>query len=104
MRGSLTDAETILWSRLKGRGLQGWRFRRQHPIGPFIADFACARARLIIEVDGATHSTQDERDADARRTAYLESCSWYVLRIRNADVYENLNGVLNTILMHLPSE
>lgn len=101
MRGELTDAETILWSRLQGRRLNGWRFRRQHPVGPFIADFACARARLIVEVDGATHSSNQERAYDDERTRYLEAQSWSVLRVWNSDVYDNLNGVLNTIIMRL---
>ncbi len=104
MRGALTDAETIVWSRLKGRGLNGWRFRRQHPVGPFIADFACARASLIIEIDGATHSSPEERAYDANRTRYLEEKGWRVIRVTNADVYENLNGVLNTILWRLDAE
>ena len=104
MRGALTDAETIMWSRLKGRGLGGWRFRRQHPIGPFIADFACASAKLVVEVDGATHSSPVERSYDQARTNYLEARGWTVLRVWNTDVYDNLNGVLDTILRHLPSE
>ena len=101
MRGSLTDAETIVWSRLQARRLGGWRFRRQHPVGPFIADFACTRAKLIVEIDGATHSSEQERAYDAERTQYLEARGWSVLRVRNSDVYDNLTGVMNTILMRL---
>lgn len=101
MRGTLTDAETIVWSRLQGRRLGGWRFRRQHPVGPFIADFACTRARLIVEIDGATHSSNSERGYDAERTRYLEAQGWSVLRVWNSDVYDNLTGVMNTILMRL---
>lgn len=101
LRGQLTDAETILWSRLQRKQLHGYRFQRQLPIGPFIADFACRSAKLVIELDGATHSTADERDADAQRTAYLEAQGWGVIRFWNADVYDNLNGVLNSILMRV---
>ena len=70
LRKTLTDAEAILWSKLQRKGLHGYRFRSQHPVGPFIADFACHEARLIIELDGATHSTEDERLEDAKREAY----------------------------------
>ncbi len=102
LRKTLTDAEAILWSKLQRKALHGYRFRRQHPVGPFIADFACTEARLIIELDGATHSTQDERLEDAKREAYLRSQGWGVIRFWNADVYDNLNGVLESILQRLP--
>ena len=72
LRRKLTDAETILWSRLRGGGLNGWRFRRQHPVGNYVADFACVKAHLIIEVDGATHSSPKQRAHDAARTTYLK--------------------------------
>jgi very-short-patch-repair endonuclease len=102
LRSNLTDAETILWSKLRRKQLGGYRFHRQHPVGPFIADFACREAHLIVELDGATHSTQDERAADAQRTAYIEAQGWYVLRFWNAEVYDNLHGVLESILQRLP--
>ena len=101
-RKDLTDAEAILWSKLQRKGLHGYRFRRQHPVGPFIADFACHEARLIIELDGATHSTDAERLEDAKREAYLQSQGWGVVRFWNAEVYDNLNGVLESILQRLP--
>ena len=102
MRRKLTDAETILWSRLKGRQMDGWHFRRQHPVGPFIADFACAARRLIVEVDGATHSTDAEIAHDRRRTAFLAEQGWTVLRFWNDEVYRNLDGVLMMISNCLP--
>src|SRR6185295_281457 len=86
LRRELTDAERVLWSRLKGRQL-GWQFRLQHPIGPYIADFACARLKLIVEVDGATHSSATERAHDDRRTRFLEQQGWGVIRLWNDDVY-----------------
>ncbi len=96
LRRRLTDAETILWSRLR-RDAHGLRFRRQHPVGPFIADFACVSARVIVEVDGGTHATDAERAYDARRDAFLCSQGWRVLRVANVDVYERLDAVLEFI-------
>jgi very-short-patch-repair endonuclease len=96
LRRKLTDAETMLWSRMR-KDAYGVRFRRQHPIGPFIADFACVRARLVVEVDGATHSTDVERDYDARRDRYMRARGWYVLRFRNDDIYDALGDVVERI-------
>ncbi|KPP81294.1 MAG: putative DNA methylase [Oceanicaulis sp. HLUCCA04] len=102
LRRKLTDAETILWSRLRGGGLNGWRFRRQHPVGNYVADFACVKAHLIIEVDGATHSSPKQRAHDAARTTYLKNEGWRVLRVWNTDIYDNLNGVMDALLAALP--
>jgi very-short-patch-repair endonuclease len=96
-RKALTRAETILWSRLKEGRAHGYRFRRQHPIGPYIADFASLRARLVIELDGETHSTDEERAHDARRDAFLSKRGWRVMRFWNSDVYKNLDGVVDAI-------
>ena len=93
----MTDAEVILWSRLRRNAIDGRRFRRQHPIGPYIADFVCLPVRLVVEVDGATHSTDDEIRHDERRDAYLRRCRFRVLRFWNREVYENLDGVLDAI-------
>ncbi|MEZ6028707.1 MAG: DUF559 domain-containing protein [Hyphomonadaceae bacterium] len=102
MRSEMTRAEVILWTRLKGRQLRGYQFNRQKQIGPYFADFACAAARLVVEVDGATHSTAEERAYDAARTALIEREGWTVLRVWNSDVYENETGVVETILRYLP--
>lgn len=101
LRRKLTDAERILWSRLKGKQL-GWQFRIQHPVGPYIADFACVRLKLIVELDGATHGSADERAHDMRRTQYLEDLGWGVVRYWNDEVYRNLDGVLDGISARLP--
>jgi crossover junction endodeoxyribonuclease RuvC/BirA family biotin operon repressor/biotin-[acetyl-CoA-carboxylase] ligase len=95
LRRKLTSAETILWWRLKG--VHGLHFKKQHPVGPFIADFACAAARLIIEVDGGTHGTDAERCYDARRDAWLARQGWRVVRIANADVCEGSQNLVETI-------
>ncbi len=102
LRRELTDAERILWSRLKGKQLRGWQFRVQHPVAPYILDFACVPLRLGIELDGATHSTVEEREHDARRTAFVREQGWQVIRFWNADVYTNLHGVIESIMMRLP--
>jgi len=70
-RRNLTDAEVLMWVRLKGKP-EGLHFRRQHPVGPYIADFYCAAARLGVEIDGQVHDEDDVVVRDARRTAYLE--------------------------------
>jgi very-short-patch-repair endonuclease len=102
LRRRLTGAETILWSRLRPRASSAPRFRRQHPIGPFIADFACALHRLVIEVDGSAHWTETERAYDLRRERYLQSLGWHVVRIRNDDVYKRLDETLAAIFAALP--
>ncbi len=101
LRQSMTKAEVILWGSLRKRGLNGARFRRQHPIGPYIADFACPAAKLVVEVDGATHSTTDELAYDDGRTKYIESQGWTVIRVNNSDIYENMDGVWRTMSARL---
>jgi very-short-patch-repair endonuclease len=80
LRNHMPDAEVILWSRLRRQAVSGRSFRRQHPIGPYIADFACLSLRLVIEVDGESHCSAQELAYDARRTAYMKSRRWEVLR------------------------
>ena len=93
----MTRCETIIWTRLQRRQLMNLHFRKQHPTGPYIADFACVRARLIVEIDGETHWQDHERRRDARRTAFLEDQGWTVLRVWNDEVYRNEQGVVDTI-------
>ena len=102
LRGSLTKAEAVLWAHIRRGALNGWKFRRQHPVGPYVADFACVPAGLIVEVDGATHSTSEQQARDARRTAYLQERGWRVFRVLNTDVYENLDGVMRGLAAALP--
>ena len=96
-----TSAEAKIWRVLRNRALNGWKFRRQHPIDRFIVDFACVEAKLIVEVDGATHSTEAETAWDADRTRLIEACGFALLRITNADIHENRDGVCETILAAL---
>ena len=97
LRSTMPDAEVILWSFLRKGRQNGLRFRRQHPLGPYITDFACIAARLVIEVDGPSHWTDDGRTYDRQRTAYLEKHGWRVVRICNEDIYRNLDAVLEHI-------
>ncbi len=96
MRGQPTDAERILWQRLRHDiQIAGSHFRRQALIGPFIVDFASRRAKLVVELDGGQHDTQ--RAADARRTRFIEGRGYRVLRFWNNDVLGNIDGVLSEI-------
>lgn len=97
LRRHMTDAETILWSKLRGRRLDGLKFRRQHAIKSYVADFACIEANLVIEVDGATHAAKAEREHDAIRSRVLAREGWRILRIRNQDVTKNLYQMLQLI-------
>ena len=101
LRAAQPSAEAKLWSRLRNRRLHGFKFVRQEPVGPYFADFCCREEKLILEVDGATHSSDDDRAHDERREAFLKREGYRVLRAYNAEVYENLDGVLETILATL---
>ena len=101
LRKSDTAAEQRLWESLRSRRLQNMKFVRQLPVGPYIADFACSAPWLIVEVDGATHSTAEEVAYDADRTTYLETQGYRVLRAGNHDVFTNLGGVLESIMLAL---
>ena len=101
LRASQTSAEDKLWQALRNRKLARWKIRRQWPIDRYIVDFACLAGKLIIEVDGATHSTPEELARDAERARILENCGFQILRVANDEVYRNLDGVLETILAEL---
>jgi very-short-patch-repair endonuclease len=88
----MTDAERLLWSRLRRRQVFGLRFRRQHPIGPFIADFACTQAKLVVELDGGQHALTGGKDA--ARTRWLERSGYRVLRFWNNDVLTHIDAVV----------
>ncbi len=102
MRHEPTPAEQVLWKRIRKNQVAGYKFRRQHMIDRFIGDFFCPQARLIIEVDGAIHDYTVEEDA--ARQEFLESLGLRVLRFSNADVLQNIEGVLKVIgeVLHNP--
>ena len=93
LRRRMTLPEVTLWQALRGQK-QGARFRRQHPVGPFILDFWCESARLAVEIDGQTHDHPDQARHDARRTEWLTTQGIRVWRVPARDVLSNLDGVL----------
>ena len=95
LRRRQTDAERILWFRLRDRRLANLKFKRQVPIGGFVVDFCCSDAKLIIELDGGQHARLEARDQD--RTTALEAMGYLVLRFWNNDVLKNIDGVLEEI-------
>jgi very-short-patch-repair endonuclease len=95
LRENQTDVENKLWSQLRGRQLNGVKFRRQHPIGPFVVDFCCVERGLVVELDGSQHV--ERSDADERRTKILERFGYRVLRFWDNELLNNLNGVLERI-------
>ena len=100
-RRELTAAENVLWQEIRRKQVGGFYFRRQVPIGPYIADFACVKEKLVIEVDGIGHAEPDEIARDAKRTAYLENLGWSVVRFMNVDVFDETDAVVESIWLHL---
>jgi len=96
MRKNPTDAERRMWRSLRDRQLGGYKFRRQMPIGPYIADFACVQARVVVEVDGSQHLESVEYDQE--RHAYLQAQGYKVVRFWNHDVLKHTNVVLEKML------
>jgi very-short-patch-repair endonuclease len=96
LRAETAPAEQKLWQRPRDRQLDGLKFRRQVPLGQYVADFVCREARLVVELDGPSH---DEReDHDAQRTLFLEAQGLRVIRFLNEDVHQDIDAVLRTIL------
>ena len=99
LRASQTDAERLLWLRLRDRRLNGAKFRRQVPLGPYIVDFVCMESKLVVELDGGQHGEQVSYDA--ARTEFLKTQGFRVLRFWNNELLENEQGVLTTIVNEL---
>ncbi len=97
LRKKETFAEALLWRYLRNRQVENAKFRRQHNIGPFIADFYCSEDRLVIEVDGPPHYTPEKKIYDANRTAYINDQNIEVIRFSNGDVLGGLESVLEEI-------
>jgi very-short-patch-repair endonuclease len=98
LRREATEAERRLWAVLRDKRLAGYRFRRQHPVGGFIVDFACTRHRLVVEANGSQHT---DAASDASRTAFLQKQGWRVLRLWNNDILSRTEAVIETILQAL---
>ena len=98
LRRRQTEEEQKLWARLRDRRLNGLKFRRQAPCGPYVADFLCEEASLVVELDGSQHGEALNREADVTRTIALNRLGYEVLRFWNVDVKTNLDGVLDLIV------
>src|SRR5436853_3719947 len=97
LRANSTSAEASLWRQLRRLETKGTHFRRQVPIGAYVADFACLASRLVIEIDGSQHGEELNRARDEIRTRWLESEGYRVVRFWNNDITQNLRGVLEVI-------
>ena len=97
LRRNPTNAERRLWQGLRRKEVEGFRFRRQAALAGYVADFASFDAKLVIEVDGATHSTDEELARDAVRMAALAAQGFAILRFTNDEVFHDLHGVLETV-------
>lgn len=101
LRLKMTEPEALLWERLRKKQMMGYRFRRQHPISQYIADFYCHPLKLIIEVDGGYHSSKEQQSLDLARTEDLESLGLRVIRFTNTEVIEQVEIVLGRIRMEI---
>ena len=104
LRSQASLAEERLWTELRARRLHGMKFVRQCPIGPFFVDFVCREKKVVVEVDGGTHGTTEEIERDTRRTTYLEREGFRIFRAHNQEVYDNLDGVLDTLLAFIEAK
>ncbi len=98
LRNNMTETERRVWSRLRGRQVGGYKFRRQVPVGPYVVDFMCVSDRLAVEVDGPHH---EDEEADKRKTKFLQAHGYRVLRIPVGDVDESLDDVIHGIYLEL---
>lgn len=99
LRKDSTEAERILWKYLRNRRLNGLKFRRQHPLDIFVADFYCHEKRLIIELDGGVHDIPEQKEYDDGRTYILEERGFRILRFSNEEIIYDVNNVLERILI-----
>ncbi|MBI5634801.1 MAG: endonuclease domain-containing protein [Nitrospirae bacterium] len=97
LRRRSTDVEQLLWSRLRAGRFEGMKFRRQHPIGQYIADFVCLERKLIIELDGSQHALPEELLNDSQRDTWLEKEGYTVVRFWDNEILMNTRGVLESI-------
>ncbi|MGD0650032.1 MAG: endonuclease domain-containing protein [Verrucomicrobiia bacterium] len=101
LRKTPTWAERVLWRNLRNRSFAQFKFRRQHPVGPYVVDFYRASRKLAVELDGDVHGVPDHRSHDIERDAYLAKQGIQVLRFWNVEVQENLDGLLDVIYAEL---
>jgi very-short-patch-repair endonuclease len=101
LRKEMTAAEKLFWSKVAHRQFKNLKFRKQHGIGQYIVDFYCPEQKLIIEIDGDSHFTEIAKKEDEKRTQYLESFGYKVIRYNNLEVLNNINGVFEDLLRKL---
>lgn len=101
LRKNMTDAERLLWSKMRNKQLKGLQIYRQRIIGDYIVDFYCSRANLIIEIDGGQHYSDEGINKDKIRDDYLRGLGFRVLRFSDKEVFENFNGVIERIYENL---
>jgi very-short-patch-repair endonuclease len=101
LRSNMTDAEKLLWSKVRGKQLKGYQFYRQKIIGNYIADFCCPKANLVIEIDGGQHYSDEGKKKDSIRDGYMVDIGLKVLRFSDRDIFENVEGVIETIWTNL---
>lgn len=99
LRTTQTDTEKMLWRKLRAKKFCEYKFRRQVPIGPYIADFACVKRKVIVEVDGYVHEMKKSHDRE--RDCFLRQHGFHILRLCNEDVRQNLEGILEKLLEFL---
>lgn len=97
LRKEMSDTEKKLWKHLRSRRFEGYKFRRQHPIGEYIADFCCVERRLVIEVDGGQHADEINVQKDCERTAYMGQRGYHVIRFWDNDVLNDTDTVMRQI-------
>ena len=97
LRSNMPRAELALWTKLRSKGLDGYKFRRQYSVGKFVVDFYCPRLKLAVEVDGDSHFSEGSERGDKERQHFIESFGISFLRFTNNDIYENLDTVLERI-------
>ena len=102
LRRHMTEAEKKIWERIKSKHLKGYGFVRQKPIGNYIVDFYCRTARLVIEIDGAEHYSEEGKENDKERDAVLRGLDLNILRFSNSEVMSNIDTVIKRIFKELP--
>jgi very-short-patch-repair endonuclease len=101
LRKRMSDGERKLWHAIRAKQVDGLRFRRQHPIGAYIVDFVCLEKRLIVEVDGGHHTEETQMAHDQRRDRWLAAEGYRIVRVPNAEVFSNIDGVVDTVWAEL---
>jgi len=102
LRKDMTEAEKLVWAKIRGKQLKDVQFYRQKPLGNFIVDFYCAKANLVIELDGGQHFTEEGEAKDIKRDDYLKQLGLKVLRFSDNEVFENIEGIIEKIWGNLP--